>query len=304
MKGQIFEALAKGKLATTAKKPEVLLGMGIGLCILGTVSACMATLEVDDILDEAEACNDRIAEIAETKPEAYSEEAQNRDRMRVKVKTYMGLVKLYTPAVTTMGLGIASILASYNLISNRYLALASAYSAISDGFKNYRHNVVEELGEDADKRFRFGIKQIEKEIPILNKKGEETGKTKTVTVDEAPNSANRHTSIYARYFDDQNDNWSETPGDNLYFLKCQEKIANDILQSRGYIFLNEVYDLLGIGWAPEGQIVGWRYGGGYDDYVDFGIYELHDPDKRNFVNGEENIILLDFNVDGIIYDKI
>lgn len=304
MKGKIFNALAKSKIATSAKRPEVMLGAGIGLCLFGTVMACKATLEIDDILDEAAECNKRIEDGAALNLESYPIEAQNRDRLRVKARTCIGLVKLYSPAIGVMGLGIASILGSYNIMSNRCLALASTCTALSDGFKFYRSNVIEELGEDADKRFRYGIKQVEKDIPVMNKKGEDTGKTKTVTANEVPDDILRNLSPYAKYFDETCKDWSQVPGNNLFFLRSQQKIANDLLQSQGHLFLNEVYDLLGLERTREGAIVGWIFGGGYDDYVDFGIYELKNAANRRFVNGLEDIILLDFNVDGIIYDKL
>ena len=81
-----------------------------------------------------------------------------------------------------------------------------------------------------------------------------------------------------------------------------------MLKSRGHLFLNEVYDLLDIPRSKAGQVVGWVYNKNNnvkgDNYVDFNIYDITDKAKRSFVNGYERTILLDFNVDGVIYDLI
>ena len=93
---------------------------------------------------------------------------------------------------------------------------------------------------------------------------------------------------------------------NLSFLKCQQKYANDLLVAHGYLFLNQVYEMLGIPKTKAGQVVGWIYdkkNPQHDNYVDFGIYDLHNERKRDFVNGYERSILLDFNVDGDILSR-
>ena len=91
------------------------------------------------------------------------------------------------------------------------------------------------------------------------------------------------------------------------FLNAQQNYANDLLKSKGYLFLNDVYDMLGIPKTKAGQVVGWVYDpenpNSGDNYVDFGIYDAYNEKARDFVNGYERTILLDFNVDGYILDK-
>ena len=90
------------------------------------------------------------------------------------------------------------------------------------------------------------------------------------------------------------------------FLRKQQEWANELLKSRGHVFLNEVYDMLGIPRTKSGQIVGWVYNSNdeySDNYIDFGVYD-GGARSRAFVNGYEKAILLDFNVDGVIYDLI
>jgi hypothetical protein len=192
------------------------------------------------------------------------------------------------------GASIAALTRSHNILNERNAALTAAYAALDKGFKEYRHRVVEKYGEDQDLEFRHGSREVE----IID---EETGKKKTVTrvgYDEP--------SIYARFFDPLSTSWSKEPEYNLLFLKCQQSYANDLLLARGHVFLNEVYDLLGIPRSKAGSIVGWIVTAGTitDNHIDFGIYKGGDHTIRDFVNGRENSILLDFNVDGVIYEKI
>ena len=112
-------------------------------------------------------------------------------------------------------------------------------------------------------------------------------------------------SEYARFFDDGCKGWTKDPELNLLFLRRQQDAATDLLRSRGYLTLNEVYRMLGMQTTKAGVIVGWVYDKDHpvgDNYVDFGIYDINRPKNRDFVNGYERVILLDFNVDGNIYD--
>lgn len=108
-------------------------------------------------------------------------------------------------------------------------------------------------------------------------------------------------SPYARFFDEASANWVKDPEINHIFVQCQQNFANNLLIARGHLFLNEVYDMLGIDRSSAGQVVGWVISGDGDNFVDFGMFEAH---SARFVNGYERSILLDFNVDGVVVDKI
>lgn len=100
-------------------------------------------------------------------------------------------------------------------------------------------------------------------------------------------------TVYGRVFDKNNKNWHTTVSYNKVFLQCQLNYANDVLKARGHIFLNEIYDMLAMPRSSAGALVGWIKGSG-DNYVDFGAMEM-DPAGR---------VALEFNVDGVIYDRI
>jgi hypothetical protein len=81
----------------------------------------------------------------------------------------------------------------------------------------------------------------------------------------------------------------------------QQDFANKKLQAEGRLFLNEVLDMLGIPRCKAGQNVGWVYKSEKGDgYIDFGIFDIRNEANRNFVNGLEKSIWLNFNVDGDI----
>lgn len=114
----------------------------------------------------------------------------------------------------------------------------------------------------------------------------------------------RSYSQYARFFDESSPYWHSDPEYNLMFLRIKQENANARLKSQGYLFLNDVYAMLGIPRTKSGQLVGWVYDSenvNGDNYVDFGLY---DENNRQFVNEFKRSILLDFNVDGLIFDKI
>ena len=65
--------------------------------------------------------------------------------------------------------------------------------------------------------------------------------------------------------------------------------------------------MLGVKRTKAGAQVGWVYdekNQNGDNYVDFGIFDIYSPKARDFVNGLEKVIVLDFNVDGCVLDMI
>lgn len=106
---------------------------------------------------------------------------------------------------------------------------------------------------------------------------------------------------YARFFDEICMGWTKDPEYNLMYLIAQQRYANEMLEHRGHLFLNEVYDMLDIPRTKAGAMVGWIYNEHSGNKVDFGIYNERNAD---FVNGHKNTALLDFNVDGNILDYI
>lgn len=296
-------SISKAGFEVKKHSPEILLITGIVGVITAAVVACKATMNVPEIIDEAKENIDAVHSCMEDDSiaEDYSEGDAKKDLTIVYVKTGAKLIYNYIPSIVIGALSITSILASNNILKGRNVALAAAYTAVDNRFKEYRNRVAERFGEEVEKELRYNM--ITKTITETNT--DENGKEITIEKNEKIVDE-KSVSMYARFFDEYCPNWEKDSEYNLMFLRAQQQYANDLLRSRGFIFLNEVYDLIGIPRTKVGQIVGWAYDENNpkgDNYVDFGIYNVN-RESREFVNGYERAILLDFNVDGDILDYV
>ena len=284
--------------------PEILLATGTVGIVASTVMACKATLKVEEIVDEAKEKIDTIHNVSAdpAMAEKYSEEDGKKDLAIVYTQTAVKFIKLYGPSVTIGVASLACMIGSNRILNKRNAALAAAYAAVDKSFKEYRGRVIERFGKQMDRELRYNIKAQEIEETTVDANGKETVTKKTVDVMD-PNSY----SQYAIVFDDSNEGWDPDPERSKYFLIQQQNWANERLKSRGHLFLNEVYDMLGAKRTKAGAQVGWVYDEKNcegDNFVDFGIFDTNSPKARDFVNGIEKVIVLDFNVDGYILDMI
>ena len=284
--------------------PEILLATGTVGIVASTVMACKATLKVEEIVDEAKEKIDTIHQVSAdpAMTEKYSEEDGKKDLAIVYTQTAVKFIKLYGPSVTIGVASLACMIGSNHILNKRNAALAAAYAAVDKSFKEYRGRVIERFGKQMDRELRYNIKAQEIEETTVDANGKETITKKTVDVMD-PNSY----SQYAIVFDDSNEGWDPDPERSKYFLIQQQNWANERLKSRGHLFLNEVYDMLGAKRTKAGAQVGWVYDEKNcegDNFVDFGIFDTNSPKARDFVNGIEKVIVLDFNVDGYILDMI
>lgn len=301
-------AIGRGGLVLKKYSPEILTAAGVIGTIGSTVLACKATLKVEDILDEAKKKSNLINAVHDGEIEVdaeYTDKDYSKDLLVNRTQTAVKLIKLYGPAISLGALSITAILGGQHILRKRNVAVMAAYKLCEESFNNYRSRVKDELGEEKDRQFYYGMT----EDTVKDKVKSKDGKTKTVTkkVEKAPDHLY---SQYARFFDEANMNWDKSPEQNMYFLKMVQNQMNDKLKARGHVFLNEVYDALGFDRSEAGQLVGWVWNKDNtameagDGYIDFGIFDGNDYAKRAFVNGDERSILLDFNIDGMIYDLI
>lgn len=277
--GTFITSKAGRQLLTLQKNsPRILFAAGVTGVVVAAVLACRATLKIEDVLDEHEDLIDR---------------ADNEGAAIIYFRTAGKLAAMYAPAVIIGAASIAALTGAHVTLTRRNAAVVAAYAALDKGFRAYRARVIEDLGADKDREYRYGM--VDREIV------EETENGPVVKVVKQVGPEGR--SIYARFFDEHAPAWCKDPGYNQMFLQCQQNYANDLLRARGHVLLNDVYDMLGLERSKEGCVVGWIKGDG-DDYIDFGIFEGDRASGMRFVMGNERSVLLDFNVDGIIYDKI
>lgn len=279
--------------------PEILMVSGIVSLLGAGVLASRATLKSEAIVDEHNERMDKINLVANNPEEYdnYSEEDMKKDKLILFSQTGIELAKIYAPALTMAAFGTVCILSGQKIMRKRNVALMAAYKLVEGSFEEYRGRVIEELGEEKDKQFKYGLTSEKYKEKITD----ENGKTKTLTHEVSV--ADGEYSMYARFYDSSCREWTKNAEYNMMFLRSQQSMFNDMLKTRGHVFLNEVYDALGLERTKAGAVVGWMISKDGDNFVDFGIYETSIRNQA-FVNGYEPTVLLDFNVDGVIYDKI
>ena len=292
--------------------PEILMVGGVIGVVGSTVMACKATTKLNGVLEEskknvAKVHEDAANRVTEENVEQVEKELK-KDLTVAYAKTGVELVKLYAPSVILGTLSIASIVSSHGIMRKRNVALAAAYTAVDKGFKEYRGRVVERFGKNLDRELRYNLKAKEIEETIIDEQGKEKTVKSTVEVMDETYTP----SEFAFFFDEFSTNWDKDAEMNRFFLMQQQDFANEKLKERGHLFLNEVLDMLGKDRTKAGSQVGWIYDEDnphIHNYVDFGIFvqtgnEKYDEPKRAFVDGKERSILIDPNVDGVIYDLL
>ena len=300
-------AVSKGGLKIKKYSPEILMVVGITGVVGAAVLACKATLKCEDLIDEHDGKMKIVQEVREKfDEEKYSDENYKKDILVVKTQTAVNFVKLYGPSVTLGIASIACILGAHNIMKKRNVALAAAYKLVEQSFSEYRQRVKDELGEEKDFHFRYGTVEDEETETIVGEDGKKKKINKAVQ-----RLSDHDPSMYARMFESE-----ERVGDgstwngskefspihhyNYAFLTQKQNWMNERLNAYGYLFLNEVYEELGFPKTKAGQAVGWvkdpAYGG--NGYVSFG------PAIDCVAYNDGDPILVDFNVDGVIWDLI
>jgi hypothetical protein len=301
---------AFGKIALVAKKnaPTILVATGVVSGVAATGMAIRATLKCEEVLElhnENMKNIEKARYVVDNDPDfegTYTEEQEKADRKTVKVQTALQFAKLYFPTVALTALSVTCILAGHHMMSKRNAAVVAAFTAVSSKFDDYREMVKDRLGADVERDiFKRIIEEAE-----LDENGEPNG---DIHKEQSKKPVDMSTD---RFFDEFSSLWNHNdPTMNVANLRAVTKTAQDKLTMQGYLFLNDVYDMLGIQRTPAGQVLGWLFDKDHmDTIVDFGVYL--DPtvieDPWDFVNDEPwdgNIgILLNFGGLDIIYDKI
>lgn len=299
--GQI---LMKTKLGIKKHSPEILVAAGIGTGIVAAVVACKQTIKANDIVAEARKSLQNIEdvkELAANNEVEYTEENEQEDRKTIGMQVAVGMVKTYALPVGLGILSITCILAGHHILKKRNVALAAAYSALSTDFMNYRKRVVDKYGKDVDFMLKNGL---EKQIVANQVVDPETGEVKE-TKEEVLTYEGDKLSQYARVFDEVGSTqWTPSADHNRAFLLMEQNYFNERIRTRGYIFLNEVYERLGFRPTKAGSIVGWVYQNADYEGIDFGIFTAHTQKAAEFLEGTEPSIILDFNVQGDILSLV
>lgn len=291
--------VAAGKQLLNLKKnsPAIMFGAGLATGLVATIKACQATLHLEEVISEHEADIKQAHILADDPNVRYTEKQRDQDLRAIKLRTFRDVGKLYATPVTLGVISIGLITGAHVTLTKRNVALASAYTLVDTAFKKYRERVREELGEEKDREFRYGI--VTKEVVVEGENGHEVKTVQRI----GPQGRD---SMYAKPFDNLCRDWDERDEYNRNFLWMQQKYANDRLAARGFLFLNDVYHSLGMPQTTAGQVVGWVKGGNGvntagDGFVDFGCFDLDSQEILEVMRGDDGAIWIDPNVDGEVY---
>ena len=291
------------------KSPELLVAAGIAGVVVSAVMACKATIKASEVAEETKDTIDEIHEIEEQgvtrAGNAYSADDAKKDLATAYLQTGVKYAKLYAPSVILGAASIPCIVASHRVLKKRNIALAAAYTTLDKSFKEYRGRVMERFGEQVEKEIRYNIKAKEIKKTVVDETGKKEKVKEVVDTPAVDGWDPSQYSPYARSFDEAHSQWTKNPEMNLYYLKARQAQANDMLKTRGHLFLNEVYDLMGFPRTKAGAVVGWLYDPKRpelgDPYVDFGMFEIQEGE--DFESYAKSYIL-DFNVVGDITNDI
>ena len=283
--GVVTRLAGRAGLVLSKHAPTILTAAGTAGFIGTTILASKATLKVEETVAEETALLVKVHEAHE------AGKLEDKDALHDKVILYTRmttkLAKLYAPALILGAASIVSLATGHGIMLKRNASLAAAYAAVDQAFKTYKKKVESKFGKEAV-------------LDALVSTAEEDLTKDEMTLEAI--TAVDGVSPYGVIFDSSNNNWSADEDLSMLHLKCQQQYANDILQTRGHIFLNEVYKMLGFPHTPAGAVTGWVKGHG-DDFIDFnifdGMFEGEDENGRTVTKWA-----LDFNVDGVMWDKI
>lgn len=303
------KAMSGSSLFLKAHTPEILVTgglVGFGVTVVG---ACKATSKARDILEDKEVA--LSANDGALQDSIISQEQYDANIVRINRQTRWLLVKAYTPTATGLVVSVILVLGGYKMINGRLVKTAAAYKILEDGFGRYRENVRDEFGEEADWRMLNGIRPERLEAAEKEREA-----NRDIAADKKRKKRNfekrrtAHEEVYSKFFDQYSDRWrrSWTPDQVWEYLRTKQREANDMLSIRKHIFLNEVYDLLGLDRTEEGAVVGWILTkNNPNSFVDFGLDSMPEEERRRFLTAERNEdikIWLHFNPDGLIYNMI
>lgn len=295
IKNAVTSNTARTLLKLKKNYPQILFVTGMAGVAVSNILTARAALKLErsSLIEEMGEKVKSVNELRDIGDESYSKADYVKDVASIYGRFVWDVTKIFAPPTIVGVVSVFCLTKSHNMLTAQNEALIAAAVVLDKAYTNYREKVAEKFGKDADR----DIVLNEKLVPTVV-----DGK-KTADESVAPGDPSQF-SPYARFFDEMSIQWNDRADYNQMFLNSQQNYFNDLLRTRGHVFLNEVYDALGIPRSQAGAIVGWVYQqNNGDDYIDFGIYQNSER-KRMFVNGYEKSILLDFNVDGVIYDLI
>ena len=213
-------------------------------------------------------------------------------------------VRTIAPAAIVGAATITMIYFSNSISKKRLAAMGAAYATLQTAFDGYKRTMVEALGKESVDKI------LKPKLPNVGKSAEEIlssdNKSDAAHVSDAVVNSIKALSPYARIIAEESSTcWDPNEDYTSQNISAVQLWANRRLERKGHLFLNEVFDQLGLSRTREGAVVGWLKNGEGDGYVSFGDFDasIYRVPSDSYTRVDSNFIV-DFNVDGVIWDKI
>ena len=288
--GTVVGTLNAGKRFFMRNKPRIFMTSGILISAGGTVVACTQTYKhIDRILDVTKEKMDE-AEVAEN---------PGKEKLKAMGGAALELAKTYALPVAMCTAGYGCIIYANHVQEQRQAVLSESLTTLGAAYAAYRKRVEEKLGKEEEEKIRLNVADAE----VYKDDGKKKSKEK---IELAEKEDALDASPFAKFYDETCAGYTGIPEYDMTFLKQMQFECQHILEYQGYLFLKDVYEKLGIAPTKASLVAGWIWGDEElsDQHVDFGLYDPRNRATRRFVNGLENVILLDFNCSSNISDYI
>lgn len=282
---------AKASALAVKHAPTILTYGGAAVATVGTGLAVKQSFRYIEKVSEPDLMH--LIKIEETMElskagklkDEYTEQEYKQDKIHAYILLGIHTAKHYAVPAALFAGGIAMILTGHHMQLKRLAKITAAYGSLHTAYTNLK------------KRIENSDTNMENLSDIL--------KPDVVTENETePKTAITSFQPYEYYFDDTNEYFHpNSQSANETFLNSIHQFANDRLYTKGHLFLNEVLEALGMEHTAEGAVTGWVIRDGASNFVSFGDEDFFDL-RLDEHNGMPPKYTLNFNVDGLIWDRI
>jgi hypothetical protein len=300
-----FDIIVKGgDIGRLVEKhlPKILMGLGICSSAAAMISVAKSTRKLDGVLVEAK---EKLEEVEETPiSDEYTESDKVKHIRSIKIRTFYEIVKLYSGALALEVISIGCLKGSHDILNKRYLASSAAAAALFKENKELEESIKNRFGDEVAKELKYKIEEKEVEEEVVDK----NGRRKVVKRKEKVSVHDGDRTGFIRFYDQTSCYYEGVPETDKAYLISREEFANNELYRRyfyghkGYMTVNEVYEMLGFEATESGALAGWVFNPNDPDcmkkkHISFGIFDIERQSNREFVNGIEKVCVLDFNID-------
>lgn len=290
--------MGRVRLSMRNHSPQIMFIGGTIAMGAAIVEAFKARPKYDEVIEEYHqmaAKQKRAAEIADDQEdgdEIYPAERRLGDKIHDGLVTGMKLAVVFGKVIAFGGIALGCFFGYGRIYRGWFVASAAVAEGATRKLKALEAATVAEVGKDKmqDIKDRMFKEEAEKRYSV-----DEDGKREIKDADVPTDCPS-----FIKWFDEANPDFKKgDPEANLSYLLNKLELLNIRLQAKGHLMANEVFQELKMQKTTWGQNYGIlaKNEDGTTNVLDFGLYNGKDPAARNFVNGYEDVFLLNFNFD-------